>query len=69
MAANDRIPSIDYQYMESTPLQDEDRLTYASNNLSLHSILVLEASCKVAHAASTITSNIWNLANMIEHMS
>lgn len=44
-------------------------LTDGCNNLSFHAELVLESTSKVADTALTIACNIWNLPDVIEHLS
>ena len=46
-----------------------ERLTHSSNDLSFEAILVREPASKIAHTASSITSNIRNLSDVVEHVS
>jgi Fic family protein len=45
------------------------RLTYGSNYLSFQSILVREASRKVANTSTTISGDVWDLADMVIHVA
>jgi hypothetical protein len=45
------------------------RLTHRGNDLSLETELVLEAASEVANTALAISSNVGNLANVVEHVS
>lgn len=54
---------------KSFPRRGTLLLTHASNDLSLHTILVLETIGKVADASLSITSHIRNLADVVEHVS
>lgn len=45
------------------------KLTNCSNNLRLQTKLGLETSSKVADATLSITRHVWNLSDMVEHMS
>lgn len=47
----------------------ETCLTDSSHDLGFQSKLVLEASCDIADAAMAISNNVWNLPNMVEHMT
>ncbi len=44
------------------------KLTHCGNNLCFQTELIGKASSKVAHPTSTVSSNIWHLANAIEHV-
>lgn len=43
--------------------------THGRNDLSLHAVLVLEAGSKVADTTPLISGDIWNLADVIEHVA
>lgn len=43
--------------------------THGGNNLCLQAKLVLESTGKVADASLSITGHVWDLANVIEHVS
>ena len=45
------------------------RLTHGSDDLSLKSVLVLEAVGEIAHTSFAITGNVWDLSDVVEHMS
>jgi hypothetical protein len=45
------------------------RLTHPSHDLRLHPELVREPTREIAYTTIPITRNVWNLPDMIEHMS
>lgn len=44
------------------------KLTHCGNNLRFKTELVGKAPSKVAHPTLTVSSNVWHLANVIEHV-
>lgn len=67
MVANERRPSEITLALYHYRIMLE--LTHSCNDLCLQAILVGEASCKVADSTLTITSNIWNFSDVVEHVS
>lgn len=69
MAAKERIPSIQTSVQVNTFFEGKEKHTHGCNDLRLHSILVLEPTGKVADATFTVARDIWNLADVVEHVT
>jgi hypothetical protein len=68
MVAKERIPSAIFSQLLSSG-GTEDKLTHCSNDLGLETELVLEATSKVVDTTLTVGLNIWDLADVVEHVS
>jgi hypothetical protein len=44
-------------------------LTHCRNDLSFQTILIRETSSEITDTAASITGNVWNLSDVIEHMT
>jgi hypothetical protein len=68
MVAKERIPSTIFSQSLSRG-GTEDKLTHCSNDLGLETELVLEATSKVVDTTLAVGLNIWDLADVVEHVS
>lgn len=46
-----------------------EKLTHSSYNLGLHSELIGETTGKIGDAALTISCHVWDLPDVIEHVT
>lgn len=68
MVAKERIPSTNSSQLLSRD-KTTGKLTHCSNDLSLETELVLEATGKVANATLAVGLNVGDLADVVEHVS
>lgn len=70
IAVKERTPSALHQYVgRFRDCGYEGEHTHGGDNLGLKAELVLEATCKVADAATAITRHVWHLSNVVEHLA
>lgn len=69
IVAKERTPSVSLLAGCSKNSRGQSKLTNCSNDLGLQTKLVLEASGKVADATLAISGHVWDLSDMVEHVS
>jgi hypothetical protein len=69
IVAKERTPSESLLAGCSENSRGQSKPTNCSNDLGLQTKLVLEASSKVADATLSISGHVWDLSDMVEHVS
>ena len=68
MVAKERIPSVNFGQLLSRS-ETKVKLTHCGNDLGLETELILEATSKVVDTTLAVGLNIWDLADVVEHVS
>lgn len=69
MVAKERMPSVNVSRLIESQYSDLLELTHSSNDLRLETKLVLETAGEIGETALAIVTGIWNLADVVEHVS